>query len=268
MDLGENLQNAWNYTRQMTADLGRWIILIILGVIPIVNFILIGYMGRVVKEAPNGDSPPRLERYGELWVKGLKIFLAFLVYMLVPLIIVAVGVIAFIAPLSGLAGAAPWGRRFTPGYTWWPMGLMGGVGGGLILIGVIVAIALAVIAVIGIVHMVKSDQFVKAFAFGEIIEIIRKIGYGKYILWLIVVIVIHVVYGAIGNIPGIGWLITLVLNPPFLVFISRSMGLVYEEHRQTVRAPQQLGGEPNYCIQCGSPLPSGSLFCPKCGAKQ
>jgi len=66
LDLGENLQGAFDHAKKMTADVGRWIILIVLGIIPIVNFIVLGYTSRVVKETPSSDTPPKLEGYMNL----------------------------------------------------------------------------------------------------------------------------------------------------------------------------------------------------------
>ncbi|MEM3462728.1 MAG: DUF4013 domain-containing protein, partial [Candidatus Bathyarchaeia archaeon] len=82
-------------------------------------------------------------------------------------------------------------------------------------------------AAMGIAHMIRTGRFVKAFAFGEIIGIIGKVGWGNYIIWLIVMFAIALIFSAIGGIPWIGWLISLILMPPFLAFASRSLGLVY-----------------------------------------
>jgi hypothetical protein len=128
---------------------------------------------------------------------------------------------------------------------------------------------IAIIATMGIVHMIKNDQFGKAFAFKEITETIGRVGWGKYILWLIIIFVIGAIFGAIGNIPWIGWLISLILTPPYVVFISRSAGLIYEGYgpMKTETRPSDTGAF-KYCIQCGTSMPMEGEFCPKCGAKQ
>ena len=48
MELGEIFQNAFDYSKKMASDAGRWIILVILGVIPIVNLIVFGYASKVI----------------------------------------------------------------------------------------------------------------------------------------------------------------------------------------------------------------------------
>ena len=265
MDLGKNLENAFNYAKQMVTDAGRWIILIILNIIPIVNFIALGYFARVIKETPSSGTPPKLERYGDMWVQGLKIVVALLIYMIVPLIIFGVGIAALVASGIGL-GMLPWMPGMGPSAMAWPVWI--GIAGLFIVVGIIVAFLVAIIATIGIAHMIKQDRFSKAFAFGEITGIVKRVGWGSYILWLIVIFVISLVFGAIGNIPWIGWLITLILTPPFGVFVSRSLGLVYEGYEHTEVQAVTVTGEVKYCIQCGSSMPKQGEYCPKCGAKQ
>ncbi len=93
MRIEENLGDSYNYTVKLFKDIGRLAILIVLNIIPIVNFIVAGYFARVVRESPRGESPPPLERYGELWVDGAKIFVVTLVYMIVPIVLFCGGAI-------------------------------------------------------------------------------------------------------------------------------------------------------------------------------
>ncbi|WP_455367416.1 DUF4013 domain-containing protein [[Eubacterium] cellulosolvens] len=267
MEIGENLQNAWNYTKQMTTDIGRWVILLIIGLIPIVNFIIIGYMARIVKETPSLDAPPRLEHYLDLWIQGLKIIIILLIYMVIPLILFGIGIATMVVSFVGMGGMRSWPSGLIPGSMGWNIWPLVGVGGIMVIVGIIIAFLIAIIAIIGIVHMIKNNQLGKAFAFGEIANVIGKIGWGKYILWLIIILIINFVFGAIGNIPWIGWLITLIFTPPFMVFVARSIGLIYGEYASE-SFPPSSSGKTRYCIQCGASIPIASLFCPKCGNKQ
>jgi hypothetical protein len=262
LDLGNNLQNAFDYAKKMTEDAGRWIILIVLAIIPIINLIVIGYAARVVKETPSSKSPPKLERYVDLWVKGLMVVIALIIYMIVPLIVFGFAIASFVLAFVGGAGMT----RGMPGPIW-SMPMIG-VGGGLILIGIIVTFIFAIIAVMGILHMIYTDKFGKAFAFREIIGKIKKIGWGSYLLWLIVIFIINIIFGAIGNIPWIGWVVTLILSPPFVVFISRSAGLLYEGFASSDEQTTLEKKDGTYCIQCGTPIPEGGKYCPKCGAEK
>jgi hypothetical protein len=226
MDLSDNLSNSFAFARKLFSDFGRLIILIVLDIIPIVNLIVTGYASRVLKESPGADSPPKLENYGDLFIDGLKIVIASIIYMLIPLILIVAGFGSFFAAM--VTGGGPnfmWGG-FTPAY----MGLLGGTGAVLVLVGLLVAFVMLILLAAGIAHMIKTGKFGKAFAFGEILGIIGKIGWGKYLAWLILIVVLAAIVGAIaGAIPYVGWVIAAIIGPALTVFYFRSLGLLYSE---------------------------------------
>jgi putative hemolysin len=222
--------------------------------IPVVNWIVLGYAGRVLKEAPQSDAPPRLEKYGNLFVEGGKIFLASLVYMLIPTILIVLGAVSVI---GGVFSPENGGQSLA----------LGGTGVVLLLLGIILAFVLLIILGVGIAHMVKTGKFGKAFAFSELFGIIRRIGWGKYIGWVIVTgIIAIVVGGVVGRIPYIGWLISAVVSPFLTVFIFRSLGDLYNDGAPAgLRAATVAAGEIN-CTACGTHMQPHHKFCPTCGA--
>lgn len=226
MDLAENLSKSFEYARKLFSDIGRVIILIVLDLIPLVNWIVVGYAARVLRESPGTDTPPKLEKYGDLFVDGAKIFFASLIYMLIPLLLIGAGVGSFVAAMVAAGGPDFVLRGFTPG----AMFLFGGTGLILVLIGVVVAFFMLIILAAGIAHMVKTGKFEKAFAFGEIFGMLGKIGWGRYLAWVILVAIIAAVVGAVvGAIPYVGWLISAIIGPALIVFFFRSLGLLYSE---------------------------------------
>lgn len=220
LDLTENLNNSFGFARRLFSDLGRLLILIVLTVIPIVNFIVVGYAGRVVKDSPGTDGPPKLEGYGQMWVQGLKIVVATLIYTAVPGILFSLGLLTFFVGQVGFNALDIAGSMSAA---------LLGVGAIFFMLGIIVAFALLIFGAVGIIHMIRHDQFGKAFAIGEILRIIRGIGWGGYIVWLAVIFIISLIIGAIGSIPFIGWLISLIISPAYIVFVARSAGLMYAE---------------------------------------
>jgi len=244
MDISSIFSNAFGYTKRMAADVGRLIILIVLSIIPIVNFIVAGYGAKVVREPPESVEPPSLKGYVDMWIQGLKIVVATIIWMIVPIVLISLG--------FGLS-AAFYSYPATFG-AWVVLGA----------VGVAVAFLIAIIMSMALVHMVKHDRFGKAFAIGEILEIIRRIGWGKYILWVVVTFVIGLVLSAIGNIPYVGWLISLIIAPLFIVFVARSASLIYSEGAPTSTA---TSGENKYCTKCGESFTPDAAFCPKCGEK-
>jgi RNA polymerase subunit RPABC4/transcription elongation factor Spt4 len=262
LNLSENLSNSFEYVKKMFSDLGRLVILIVLDIIPIVNWIVIGFSARVLRESPSSNVPPKLEKYGDMFVDGAKVFFASLIYMIIPLILIFAGVASFVT-MFGLGGAGFFGAN--PGAA-----VFGGVGLALVLIGVVVAFVLLLLLAIGIAHMIKTGKFGKAFAFGEIFGIIGRIGWLRYIGWAILVFVIAVIVGAVaGAIPIVGWIISLIVSPVLTVFIFRSLGLLYNEGappelRSQAMPPSTGGGI--VCASCGTALQQNEKFCPNCGA--
>lgn len=256
MNLSGNLGNSFDYAKKMFSEFGRLIILIVLGIIPIVNWIVIGYAARVLRESPASDTPPKLERYGEMFVDGAKVFFTSLIYMLIPTILITLGIGSFIA------GLIMEGQMVTPGAL-----MFGGTGLVLVLVGIGLAFFFLLMLGVGMAHMIKTGKFGKAFAFGEIFRIIRGIGWGKYIGWAVVVVIIAIVIGALaGAIPYVGWIISLVVSPILSVFIFRSLALLYNDGAPPeLRVAAPIVTEALVCPSCGTPLEPHQKFCPNCG---
>ena len=163
MDISDNFSNSFDYAKKLFSDGGRLIILIILNMVPVVNWILLGYASRVLKEAPAGNAPPKVEDYGGLFLEGAKVFFAGLIYMIIPLAIVGAGMVSLLPALfmGGLSMENGWM-------------LLGGAGLGLIFAGAILAFLVLIILGAAIAHMIKKGKFSKAFAFGEILDAILR----------------------------------------------------------------------------------------------
>ena len=214
MKLDENLSKAINYTTMLFSDLGRLLILIILDIIPIVNFVVVGYIGNVIKQPKDSNELPPLENYFDLWVQGLKIIVASFIFMIIPMLL--------IVPFALLIALSWLSFSFLTSIGWFLAFL-------LMLVGVLLAFFLAILLSMAIVNMLRKDSFGEAFAFGEIFNIIGKVGWGTYILWLIVIFVCSAIVAGISGIPVVGWLFSLIIAPVFGVFVGRSASLVYME---------------------------------------
>jgi hypothetical protein len=257
LNLGDNFSESFEYVKKLFSDAGRLIILIVLSIIPIIDWIVVGYEARVLRESPGAGTPPKLERYGELFVDGAKVFFASLIYLLIPLILIVFGAVSSFAGLGSFEGQA-----IAPGL------LLGGTGVAVLLIGIILAIVLLIFLGVGMAHMIKTGKFGKAFAFGEILNIIRGIGWLKYLGWIVVVAVIGAVLSALsGLIPIVGSIISAIIQPLLGVFVFRSMGLLYNDGAPPqLRAQAPVVGAPLACLSCGTPLQPHYKFCSTCGA--
>lgn len=219
MDLGENITDSVQYPLQ---DWVKILILMVVSIIPIVNFMSGGYYIRIIKSTLAGvDDVPEFDNLGELFIDGIKMIIAYIVYMIVPLILMIVGVF-FLAPAAS-----------TSSYT--ASTMFTGISIVLFIIAAILAFVISIIAIMGIANMAYYDsQLGAAFRFGEILERISAIGWGTYIIWLIVLFIVTLVLGlVIGIIGGIllfilvGFLIIYAGSAYLTMLQARSVALTF-----------------------------------------
>ena len=182
----------------------RWLLLTVILIIPIVDFIGLGALLKIFK-----GEEPELSPVGKNFINGLLYFIIQLIYMAIPLIIFFIlGGVSMLPMASGNdAGVA--------------------VGAGIATAGVIIALIVTVllfglILVPATINFARTGKFGKAFAFGEIFGLIGKLGWGKYILAIIVCIIVSfvvgLVLGIIGLIPVLGWIVLILATVPLYCF--------------------------------------------------
>ena len=234
MDHGNILSDSINYAIDAVwKKWARWILLIVSSIIfPL----FLGYIMEIFR----GINPaPELQHWGKLFIDGLKFIVAWIIYMLpVIAVILIFGGWAFI---TAMEQSAMYGGP--DAFLMYPdifMPIIGGFLIGLVIAGIL-AIILRVIAYIGIMRMARKDRFGEAFNFGEIFATIRQIGWGRYILSLIIFWIVMVIFCLIMflilAIPYIGFIITLFLVPPLAIFWGRYLTQVYESGEPATPAP-------------------------------
>lgn len=207
MDYGNMLSDSFGYAKD--AVWGKWVQWILLVISTIIFPLILGYMVRIY----SGVKPaPEMGNWVGTFIDGIKLLIVSIIYSIPIFIVMAI----FIIPAAMMSD---------------PMAALGTVGLGLLLM-VIVGIIISLVATIGIIRFAQKDSIGQAFAFGAILEHIGKIGWGSYIIAIIILMVAGVVFGFIagilGMIPVLGWLITLFLYPVWYIFAARYMTLVYE----------------------------------------
>lgn len=224
MEIGEIISDAVKYP---SSD---WKKVLILGVFFILSFIVVGiifiagYFLRIVKSTLAGfDELPEFDEWGQMFIDGLKVIVVWIVYMIIPLIVIFIGIFASIASIASIGTITN------------PAALLGF--GVVAIIGFILALIFGLIAYMAIVNMAFYDEIGAAFKFGEVLERISTIGWGKYIVWYIVMIVIGIIGGFIAGIinviPYIGFLIALLVVYPYLQMIfARSIALISESNEE------------------------------------
>jgi len=205
--IGENLTGSFGYAKdKLVGSIGNWIILMILTIIPIVNFIAMGTYLKVYR-----GEDPKVENIGKSFVDGLLIFIITFLYMLIPTVILLI--------LGG-------GAIFTAGLTG-SQAAIAGVGIGVLVLCIILYILFGLILTPAIVSFARGG-FGDAFKFGQLFAMIGKAGWLKYILSIIVLGIIFGIIGLLFAIPFIGWIIMIILLPFLIVWGSKFWANLFE----------------------------------------
>jgi hypothetical protein len=239
MDYGNMLSGSIDYA--IEAVWKRWSRWILLVVSLIIFPLILGY----VMEIYRGQEPaPELRQYGRLFIDGLKLFAAWIVFMLpVIAVIVLTGGLAIIAAM-GTAGAGGLDEIFRYPDLFLP--ILAGFFAGMF-IAIVLAILISLIATIGVIRMARTDRFAEAFNFGKILATIRNIGWGRYIIALIILFLVMLVFSAVLTlivaIPYIGLIVYFFLLPPLTVFEARYLTRVYEEGETSEEQAKEQGDQ-------------------------
>ncbi|MDH7511129.1 MAG: DUF4013 domain-containing protein [Methanolinea tarda] len=235
MDYGNMLGDSLGYAKDgLVGHWKRWILLIIS---TIIFPLMMGY----TMEIWRGKKPaPEPEQWGKLFIDGLKLLVAGIVYAIpVILIILVFGGFALFGAFQ--AAAMSGDPNYFTTHTSELMPLFAGFMVGL-LIAFIVAIIIGLFSTIGFVRMARTERFGEAFNFGAILGTIGKIGWGSYIVALIILFIvagiIAFVLNLISMIPFIGFILWLVLLPFLIIFEARYICMVYESAGEQQGAPQ------------------------------
>ena len=201
MNIIKNISDSLQY------PIKNWVKMIILGIIliiPIVNFIGMGYYLRIIKSNLTGlDELPDFRSVAELFIDGIKILIVAIIYAIIPLIFYTL-TFAFPGPV-------------------------------FLIIAAISTIIISIFAYIGLANMAyHNSEIGAALRYREIVGRITAIGWGKYMLWWLVLTLIITITGSIiGIIGGIllyfvwGFLVFLLGYSYLIILQARSVALTF-----------------------------------------
>jgi hypothetical protein len=214
MDFGNMLGDSFAYAKD--AVIGKWMQWLLLVIATVLLCLpLLGYSLKVLR----GEKPaPEVTGWGTLFVDGIKYAIVSLIWAIPALIIFFVTLGAGVLAMAGKDPAVA-------------LAGLGGMVFGLIIF-LIVAIITGLFSTIGIIRFARSGSMGEAFNFKEITATIGRIGWGTYIIALIVLmvaqIIISIVLGIITIIPILGLIIELFLIAPVMLFGARYLCQVYD----------------------------------------
>ncbi len=214
MEIFDSFSKSVDYASRLLSRGAELIVMIIVNIIPIVNFIFLGYCAKIFKEGPAKNEPPKFENFGELFGEGVKIFVVGLLWALLPLIIL---VLAF-------ALTVPW--YLIGGLSFARLGVTLIIA---IFITLLVGIGVGIFGVIGLLLTAKTGEIAKGFSFQQIMAVINRVGFANHVIWVIVAVIIAFIVGMLGTVPLIGWLIALVVSPLLATFLVRAATLFYSD---------------------------------------
>lgn len=118
-----------------------------------------------------------------------------------------------------------------------PQELLSGLVGGLAITAIISAIIFIIFALllfIAAARLADTGSIKEALMVNKVIEDISAIGFGRYIGWYIILIIIFLVFGIIvailSLIPYLGTVIVALVCTPFIyLFQGRTLGVLYAE---------------------------------------
>lgn len=235
------LDDAFAYAKEgIWGRWPRWFLLIIsLVIFPLI----LGYMVRIFR----GENPaPEPGEWARQFIDGLKLLVVQIIY-LAPVILLII--LAFIPLISVLITSGAFSADFstmsdTQSERWFQdhpellSGLL--MAGGFMILLLIVAIILAIVitffSFLGVVRFARTGSISEAFHFSAILDQVRRIGFFRYVLAIIIISVIGYLFSMILNlfsfIPEIGDIIGIVvmgiLYPPYIIFSARYSCLVYD----------------------------------------
>jgi len=216
MGIGQMVGDSFGYAKEgLVGKWSKWILLIISCIIfPLI----LGYMVRIYR----GVTPsPELEKWGEMFIDGLKLFIIGLIYA-IPVIII--GIVLFLSTILAVAAAMA-----TPPVN--PNAVMGLIGADIFvfLIFILVIIIIGLITATAWVRFARTNSMGEAFNFGAIFNHIGKIGWGTYIVALIVMgIVIGIIELICQLIPFIGFILLFIIMPVISIFQARYLCMLYD----------------------------------------
>ena len=159
--------------------LGRAALIVLAGIL--LSFIIAGYIVRIYR----GVSPaPEFDNWGALYLDGIKLTVVGILWI-IPLM----AVLALMLGTVFLAG----GR-----------GASAGLSIGLVLVLVVIEVVLAVVTVfysiLGAVRFTRTGSIREGIRFAAITGTIRTIGWGRYVLALVILIVVAIAFFAVMSV--------------------------------------------------------------------
>jgi hypothetical protein len=225
MRISDALSESWGFAQE--ALFGKWVRWIMLIISSIIFPIMYGYTVRIMR----GVQPVyEEESFFGLFIDGFKLCIINIAYMIIPMLVL------FTTIGYAIFGVISSGKEITINSI---LPVLGGFITG-ILIFIFLAIIFGLVGIIGSVRFARTGSMSEAFAVGEIISTIGKIGWSHYIVSLLALMVVVFILVAVVTIIElmlsiipiagwiVGWILSMFLGPFISLMSSRFYSLLYD----------------------------------------
>lgn len=213
------------------------LLLLFVGSILIIPAIMaVGYILRVIEQTTHGSNElPPFDEWGKMFRDGLKYIAATIIYLIVP------NILTFVLTNGILLSIYSGG--FQIGYLL------------ITVIGMLIALPFDLVYIMALGNMAHEDRFGAAFDFSKIFGLIGRIGWPKYISYVLVVTIIGVLVGMITEFGTflrvsfglglglIGIIIALLIQIYLSLYRGRYTGLIYRKGSLIAKDNEEIGNK-------------------------
>ncbi|WP_250987984.1 DUF4013 domain-containing protein [Methanoculleus oceani] len=219
MDYVRLLSESFEYAKD--AIWGRWVRWLLLLISTIIFPLIYGYTVRVM----SGTKPaPELEGWIGLFIDGIKLIVITIVYSIPLIILTLLPFAMYFIPISSTVTPAGSGPEplLSP-----ELAVFAALA--IFVIFIVAAIIIGILSTFAVVRFSRTGRMGEAFRIRTLLTHIGRVGWlNCFIALLVMGIVIAIVQFVLMLIPVIGWLLTLLLTPAFIIFSARYVALLYE----------------------------------------
>ncbi len=211
--------------------------LLFLGSVLIIPIIMaLGYVFRIIEYTVNGSNElPPFDEWGNMFTNGLKYLVVTAVYLIVP------NILTFIFS-NGMLTSIYSGN--------FQMSLL------VSIIGLLAALPFDLVYIMALGNMAHENRLGAAFDFNKIFGLIGKIGWPKYILYILIFAIIGFILGTIAQFSAflrisfglewglIGILVSLLVEIYLVIYQGRYIGLIYRKGSYLAKYSHENEGNP------------------------
>lgn len=202
-----------------------------------------GYQLRILQASIVGiNELPSFDKWGELFINGIKYFLVGFIYFIPAVIIIIISALAILTSFAPYIADPNLISSSDPSVLFTNMAVGGIIG---MLIALLYMLIIFPILAIALAHLAYTGEFRAAFRLKEIFAKISSIGWGNMIVWYIILIVMFLIISIVGGfiIDFISFLLgmgsvsmgrminaiisALILYPYLYIYLQRSIALAY-----------------------------------------